>query len=182
MSKQSPPSEFFNDQLPKIRAASRLGVVADLACGRGRHTLAAAAAGIPIIGIDRKRTFLTELREAAAQRELVVETIRANLENPAEIPLRSRCCGAVLVFRYLHRPLIPAIARILVPTGLLVYETFTIHQRALETGPNNPDYLLEPNELPKLFSNLKILDYSEDRSSETKNTHTARLIAQRTDG
>jgi SAM-dependent methyltransferase len=182
MSKQSPPSEFFNDQLPRIRAASRLGVVADLACGRGRHTLATAAAGIPVIGIDRNRTFLTELREAAAQRKFAIETIHADLENPAEIPLRSQCCGAVLVFRYLHRPLILAIARILAPGGLLVYETFTTHQRTLETGPNNPDYLLEPNELPKLFSNLKILDYSEDRSSETKNTHLARLIAQRTDG
>ncbi len=178
MPKQSPPSEFFNDLLPKIRIASRLGVVADLACGRGRHTLAAAAVGIPIIGIDRNRTFLAELREAAAQRERAVETIRADLENPAEIPLRSRCCGAVLVFRYLHRPLIPAIARILAPGGLLIYETFTIHQRTLETGPSNPDYLLEPNELPTLFANMKILHYSEDRSNETKSTHTARLIAQ----
>jgi len=83
------------------------------------------------------------------------------------------------VFRYLHRPLIPAIARILAPGGLLVYETFTTHQHTLETGPSNPDYLLEPNELPKLFSNMKILNYSEDRSNEPKHTHTARLIAQR---
>ena len=179
MSNQSPPSEFFNDQIPRIRAASRLGVVADLACGRGRHTLATAAAGIPSIGIDRNRTFLTELREAAAQRELAVDTIRANLENPAEIPLRSQCCGAVLVFRYLHRPLIPAIERILAPGGLLIYETFTIHQRTLETGPSNPDYLLEPNELPTLFNNMKILNSSEDRSNETRTTHLARLIAQR---
>jgi tellurite methyltransferase len=179
MSKQSPPSEFFNDQLPEIRAASRLGVVVDLACGRGRHTLATAAAGIPIIGIDRNRTFLTELREAATQRRLPVETIRADLENPAEIPLRSQCCGAVSVFRYLHRPLIPAIERILAPGGLLIYETFTIHQRTLEIGPSNPDYLLKPNELPKLFSNLKILNYSEDRSNDPKQTNLAHLIAQR---
>jgi tellurite methyltransferase len=178
MPKRSPPAEFFSDQLAQIRAASRLGVVADLACGRGRHTLAAAAAGIPVIGIDRNRTFLTELREAATQHEVAVETLRADLENPAEIPLRSRCCGAVLVFRYLHRPLVPAIARILAPGGLLIYETFTVDQRALQAGPRNPDYLLEPGELPELFSELKILDHWEGLSGANDPAHIARIIAR----
>jgi len=178
MPKRSPASEFFSDQLTRIRAASRLGVVADLACGRGRHTLAAAAAGIPVIGIDRNRTFLRELREAAAQREVAVETLRADLENPAEIPLRSRCCGAVLVFRYLHRPLIPAIARVLAPGGLLIYETFTVHQRTLGSGPRNPDYLLEPGELPELFSELEILDHWEGLSKGSDPAHVARIVAR----
>jgi len=149
MSKRSPPSDFFSDQLAQIQAASRLGVVVDLACGLGRHTLAAAAAGVSVVGIDRNRASLTELREAAARREFAVETLFADLEDPAEIPLRSHCCGAVLVFRYLHRPLIPAITRVLAPGGLLVYETFTIDQRQLGTGPRNPDHLLEPGELPE---------------------------------
>jgi SAM-dependent methyltransferase len=178
MPKQSPPSEFFSGQLARIGDASQLGVVADLACGRGRHALAVAAADIPVIGIDRNRTFLTELREAAAQREVAVETLRADLENPAEIPLRSRCCGAVLVFRYLHRPLIPAIARVLAPGGLLIYETFTVHQRALRAGPRSLDYLLEPGELPELFSRLTILDHWEGLSGETDPAHLARMIAR----
>ena len=84
MSKRSPPSGFFSDQLARIQAASQLGVVVDLACGRGRHTLAAAAAGISVVGIDRNRAFLTELREAAAQREFAVGTLHADLENPRE--------------------------------------------------------------------------------------------------
>jgi SAM-dependent methyltransferase len=178
MPKRSPPSDFFSDRLERIRAASQLGVILDLACGRGRHTLAAAAAGIPVVGIDRNRAFLTELREAAAQREFAVETLRADLENPAEIPLRSHCCGAVLVFRYLHRPLIPAIARVLAPGGLLIYETFTTDQRSLGTGPRNPDYLLEPGELPDLFSELELLDHWEGLSGETENAHVARIIAR----
>ncbi len=177
MPKRSPASKFFSDQLTRIRAASRLGVVADLACGRGRHTLAAAAAGIPVIGIDRNQSFLTELREAATQREIAVETLRADLENPAEVPLQSRRCGAVLVFRYLHRPLIPAIVRLLVPGGLLVYETFTVHQRRLGTGPRNLDYLLEPGELPELFSELKILVHWEGLSEGPEQAHVAHIIA-----
>jgi len=178
LSKRSPPSDFFSDQLAQIRAASQLGVVADLACGRGRHALAAAAAGIPVVGIDRNRASLTELCEAAAQRKLAVETLRADLENPAEIPLRSQCCGAILVFRYLHRPLAPAIARALAPGGLLVYETFTTDQRALGTGPRNPDHLLEPGELPELFSELEILDHWEGPGGEPENSQVARITAR----
>ena len=178
MPKRSPPSDFFRDQLTRIRAASQLGVLVDLACGCGRHTLAAAAAGIPAIGIDRNRTSLAELREAAMQRKLAVETLRTDLEDPAEIPLRSHCCGVVLVFRFLHRPLIPAIARVLAPGGLLLYETFTTHQRALGRGPRNPDYLLEPGELPELFSELEILDHWEGFSGRTENTQIARIAAR----
>jgi SAM-dependent methyltransferase len=178
MSKRSPPSDFFRDQLARIQDAAELGVVVDLACGRGRHTLAAAAAGIPAVGIDRNRESLAELRKAASQRELAVETLHADLEDPAEIPLRSRCCGAVLVFRYLHRPLIPAIARVLAPGGLLVYETFTIDQRRLGTGPRNSDHLLEPGELPELFSEFEILDHWEGLSRGTENAQVARITAR----
>jgi SAM-dependent methyltransferase len=178
MPMRSPPSDFFSDQLAQIRAASQLGVVLDLACGRGRHALAAAAAGIPVVGIDRNRALLEELREAAAQREFAVETLRADIENPAEIPLRSGCCGVVLVFRFLHRPLIPAITRVLAPGGLLVYETFTIDQRALGTGPRNPDHLLEPGELPELFSELELLDYWEGLSGEIEHAQVARITAR----
>jgi SAM-dependent methyltransferase len=176
--KRSPPSDFFNDRLAQIRAASQLGAVVDLACGRGRHALAAAAAGIPAVGIDRNRASLWELREAATQRECAVETVHADIENPAEIPLRSGCCGVVLVFRYLHRPLISAITRVLAPGGLLVYETFTTDQRPLGTGPRNPDHLLEPGELPELFSKLEILDHWEGVSGEIENAHVARITAR----
>jgi len=178
MPKRSPPSDFFSDQLARIRAASQLGAVVDLACGRGRHSLAAAAAGIPVVGIDRNRAHLAELREAAAQRKLSVETAHADIENPAEIPLRSGCCGVILVFRFLHRPLVPAITRVLAPGGLLVYETFTTDQRPLGTGPRNPDHLLEPGELPELFSELELLDYWEGSSDEPENARVARITAR----
>ena len=177
MPKRSPPSEFFVQQLDRIRAASRLGAVADLACGRGRHTLAAAEAGIPIVGIDRNRDFIAELH-ADAQPELAFETVLADLENPAEIPLRSGCCGAVLVFRYLHRPLIPAILRVLAPGGLLIYETFTNDQRTLEFGPRNPDHLLDSGELPELFAGLEILEHWEGLSSGDECAQVARIAAR----
>jgi len=178
MPKLSPPSPLFREQLDRILAASGLGAVVDLACGRGRHALAAAEAGIPVIGIDRNRAYLEELRSAAARRTLAVETALADLESPAEIPLRSACCGALLIFRYLHRPLAPAIRRVLAPGGLLVYETFTTEQRVLGTGPRNPDHLLEPGELPRLFSELEILEHWEGVSGDGESAHVARIVAR----
>jgi SAM-dependent methyltransferase len=83
-----------------------------------------------------------------------------------------------LVFRYLHRPLIPAILRVLAPGGLLVYETFTNDQRALESGPRNPDHLLESGELPALFSELEILDHWEGLSGGTECAQLARIAAR----
>ena len=64
--------------------------------------------------------------------------------NPACDCDTSDCCGAILVFRFLHRPLAQDIERVLAPGGLLLYETFTTQQRELERGPRNAAFLLEP--------------------------------------
>ena len=63
-------------------------------------------------------------------------------------------CAAILVFRFLHRPLAPAIEAALAPGGLLLYETFTREQRTLGYGPTREAFLLAPAELPTLFPNL----------------------------
>jgi tellurite methyltransferase len=178
VAKRSLPSKFLINQLGAIRAAQTLGAVVDIACGRGRHALAVGDAGIPVLGIDRNRDFLTELREAAALRDLPVQIAQADLENPSEIPLRTRSCGAVMVFRFLNRALAPAIGRVLAPGGLLIYETFTAHQRDLGAGPRNPDYLLEPGELPGLFPDLDILEHWEGLSEGTDGSQIARLAAR----
>ena len=44
----------------------------------------------------------------------------------------------IVVFRYLHRPLFPALERALAPGGLLVYETFTRAQAAALTRRTRP--------------------------------------------
>jgi SAM-dependent methyltransferase len=174
----SPPSSFFGDQLDRIGAASRLGAVVDLACGRGRHCLAAAESGVPVIGIDWNRDFLAQLQSVAARRPLAVQTVLANLESPAEIPIARERCGAVLVFRYLHRPLAPSIIRLLAPGGLLVYETFTADQLELGYGPRNPDFLLERGELCDLFSELEIVEHWEGVDRDPRPAALARLVAR----
>ena len=165
--------------LARLGEAARLGPVADLACGRGRHALAVAARGIRTLGIDRDARALSALREAARAQGTPVLALRADLEAPQGIPLRRACCGAVLVFRFLFRPLAPEIEAVLAPGGLLVYETFTIHQRNLGQGPRNEAFLLAPGELRRLFPGLEILSSWEGVLAGPPPQALARLVARR---
>ena len=115
-----------------------------------------------------------------ALREARVHGVEADLEGGHGIPLRSGSCDAVLVFRFLFRPLAGEIVRVLAPGGLLVYETFTIHQRELGYGPGNPAFLLEPGELRELFAGLAVDHYEEGVFEQPRPMATARLVARRT--
>ena len=173
------PSAHLLAELPRLRAAAAQGPVVELACGRGRNALALAAGGIPVVGIDRDPEALAGLRKAARERRLPVSGLRADLETPHGIPLRAGSCAVILVFRFLFRPLARAIEAALAPGGLLLYETFTIHQRSLAQGPRNPAFLLDPEELRTLFSGLEVLAYSESTVLEPWPQALARLTARR---
>ena len=151
----------------------------DVACGRGRHTLAGARDGLPIHGIDRNRAWLAQLRDEARAAGLHVGTACVDLEAGHPLPLRDASCGALLVFRYLHRPLAPDLERVLRPGGILLYETFTIHQRKLGYGPSRDAFLLSPGELPALFPGLHVEDSWEGLSEAPRPAWVARLMARR---
>ena len=143
-----------------LEAAAR-GPVLDLACGRGRNARAAAAWGAWVVGVDRNSEHLGALRRAARAEGLPLVAVRADLEDGSGIPARPGSCGAILVFRFLSRTLASAIVEALAPGGLLLYETFTIHQRKLGYGPKNQAFLLRDGELPTLFPELELLGHWE---------------------
>jgi len=176
------PSPHLLAHLARLREAAARGPVVDLACGRGRNALAAAAAGVRVLGIDRDAEALDALAVAAREQGLPVQPLRADLETPHGIPVRPRSCGAILVFRFLFRPLAPAIAEALAPGGLLLYETFTIEQRSLPQGPRNPAFLLERGELARLFPRLEALDAWEGVRAGPEPEAVASLCARRPEG
>ena len=168
-------SAHFTAQRETLLACAPLGPVADLACGRGRHALAAATWGLPVLAVDRNPAFLGELNRRAKVSDLPVACIRADLEAASStLPLEHGSCGAVLIFRFLFRPLVPSIVRLLAPGGLLVYETFTLAQAEREGGPNNPAFMLGPGEMAELFPDLLTLSCQEDPVGAC-----ARLVAQK---
>ncbi len=172
----SEPSEFFRAQQGLLLEAGRLGPVLDLACGYGRHSLAAARLGLPVLALDRDEKALRAIQRTGPP---LVQCVRTDLEAGSELPVAPASCGAILVFRFLFRPLARAIVEALRPGGLLLYETFTTHQRNLGQGPENPAFLLDPNELPKLFRPLQPLAYEEVVTRGSRPAALARLAARR---
>jgi len=171
----APPSPFFTTHAEALRRAARRGPVLDVACGSGRHALATGRAGLTTVAIDRDADRLVGLRSRAAREALPVVALRWDLETPLGVPLKERSCGAVLVFRFLYRPLAPVLAALLAPGVILLYETFTTEQLELDGGPRNPAFLLEPGELPTLFPGLEVLSFQEGRSGGAAH---ARLFAR----
>lgn len=174
MPEPGPASAFLREVLPRLGAA---GPVLDLACGRGRNAHAAAAAGLRVIGIDRNREALRALRRGAGGAAVAVA--QADLESGHGIPATDACFAAVLVFRYLHRPLASEIERVLRPGGWLVYETFTTAQRDLGYGPHRAAFLLHPAELPSLFPGLSVERFEELLTSGARPEALARLLARK---
>lgn len=172
------PSPFFAACHDALRASAAIGPTLDLACGRGRHALAAAALGLEVLAVDRNAEHLAQLRRAAAPGDRI-ETREIDLEAGAAPDLGIARFGAVLVFRYLHRPLAPWIESLLTPGGILLYETFTTAQRERGWGPSRDAFLLAPGELPTLFPNLEPLRFEEGPTDERKPAETARLLARR---
>lgn len=170
------PSPWLLRHRDAVRQASTRGPVLDVACGRGRHAVALAREGLPVVGVDRNAEFMDALGDAAPG---AVRRVRADLETGHGLPFAAGRFGVVLVFRYLHRPLCPALADLLAPGGLLLYETFTREQRRFGTGPRRDDFLLASGELPTLFPGLTRLDFEEHVTAGEAPAALASLAAQR---
>jgi len=161
-----------------LRQAARLprrGRVLDVACGAGRHALLLAAAGFEVTAVDREPAHLVRLGDTASRLGLPLETRRIDLEADGA-DLGEELYAAVLGFRYLHRPLFPALARALQAGGLLLYETFTEAHAVAGRTPSSPAHLLKPGELRSLVASLEILD---DREGEVGGDHIASIAARK---
>jgi 2-polyprenyl-3-methyl-5-hydroxy-6-metoxy-1,4-benzoquinol methylase len=129
--------------------------VLDLACGEGRHSLAAAARGARVTALDRDEVRLAAARERAEAQGLSIGWIAADLEDEPWPDLGS--FDAVLVFNYLDRARLPRIIDLIEPGGLLMMETYLTAQRELGWGPTSDDHLLRPGELARLVSPLAVV-------------------------
>jgi len=135
------------------------GPILDLACGRGQNGLFLAGLNLPVILADQSPEALKEARREAKEKGLKAEFWEIDLET-GQNPLKEEYYRAILIFRYLYRPLIPYIRKGIKKGGILIYETFTIEQPKYG-HPHNPDYLLKPGELAEWFKDWQIIHYFE---------------------
>jgi tellurite methyltransferase len=136
------------------------GPVLDLACGEAHNSIFLALKGVKVISGDLSFEALQRAGELAAEWGAEISVWQVDLEPGAVNPLSEDAYGAILVFRYLHRPLIPCIKKALRNEGLLLYETFTVEQPRFGK-PCNPDYLLQSGELRHMFADWEEIFYFE---------------------
>ncbi|MFN8545877.1 MAG: methyltransferase domain-containing protein [Candidatus Binatia bacterium] len=138
----------------------------DIACGRGRHSLALARGGRRVDAIDRAWDACRALRDVAAAERLPVAIACADA-----LALRWPRGRYALIVQtlFLERALFPALIAALAPGGLLVVETFTREQLALG-HPRTAAFTLAPNELLRLVEPLRVVAYHDgplERNGET---------------
>jgi len=150
------------------------GAALDLACGPGHNTVWLAELGYTSIGVDISRVGLVQAQALARARGVSDRTafIEADFDSFRPAP---GCCDLIIVLRFLHRPLFPALVRALRPGGLLFYATFNLRLEAIRQHPMRP-FLLEPGELRGSFHMLEIICSSD---SEGPHGELSVLIGRR---
>ncbi len=153
------PDPWVADLVPAWTAENTQPAL-DVACGSGRNALWLAAAGLEVAGVDRAAGAVARARAAA--RRLGLPSARFRVRDVEADGLPEGPWGAVVVCRYLHRPLLPRLSEVLRPGGWLVYRTHLAHPiRAPGARPRRRAFLLDSGELLRAFAHLEVLRYEE---------------------
>lgn len=124
----------------------------DLACGSGRHAIAAARLGARVVAIDADFRKIATARERS--RSLSILWIAADLRT---YPLPRDAFDLVMIFNYLDRARMAEFRQAVRPGGFLLCETFLEAQREFGWGPMSADHLLQSGELVRLAEPFEIL-------------------------
>ena len=159
----------------------RRGRALDLACGLGGNALFLAERGLETVAWDVSAVAIKRLEQYAGSRSLTIET---QVRDVVSLPPAPENFDVVVVCRFLDRTLARSLPAALRANGLLYYQTF-IQNSFPPQGPRNPNYLLEENELLRLFTDLTVCVYREegrvgDIALGLRNE--AMLVAQRRNG
>lgn len=156
------PNPLLAEVIEQIEAEIPGRRALDLACGAGRDSMFLALRGWSLTSIDYLPEHLDKLRRFAQTAQVQIEPCLQDLTQPIALPAEQ---DLLLVFRYLHRPLLPRLAQLVRPGGFLLYQTFQEGAQAFGS-PKNPNYLLQPNELAAHFPDwqpwLNRVDYLAD--------------------
>lgn len=149
------PSEvlYFNQHLLPVK-----GSALDLACGYGSNAICLAMNGLNVSAWDISKIALEKLSLRSKEFDFIINCeIRDVLQQPPE----PDTFDIIVISKFLDRKLIKHIRHAIKPNGLIFYQTF-IKDRIIKSGPENPNYQLNENELLDFFEDWKLIFYKEE--------------------
>ena len=183
-----------------LHEAESQAPVLDLACGSGRNGLYLVNQNIPVVFADIKDSALEQVKNSLTSQHSEIKSSvsfwqvdfeqgsfeQGSVIQEHEHPLAGKSFAAIMVFRYLHRPLFEQIKQAVTSGGYVVYETFNVEQRQFGR-PKNPDFLLKQGELTELFSDWEIIHSFEgvidvnntDANNDSGKQAVAQIIARK---
>jgi tellurite methyltransferase len=166
------PSEFLVENISLLPGGKAL----DVAMGSGRNAIYLAQRGYDVAGVDISQDNINSALKTAIRLGVSLRAQVADLEKYYSI--KKDTYDVIVCFNYLQRSLIFQIKEGVRIGGMVVYETYIIDQAHLFGKPQNPDYLLQHNELLDMFRDFRCLRYREGVIDNQK--AIASIIAQRT--
>ncbi len=147
--------------------------VLDVACGTGRHLRYFFEKDCRVTGID------IDISKVSAIKNTDAILIKHDLEDGNPPPFGENEFDVVVVTRYLHRPLFPAIVSAVAPGGILLYETFAVGHEKFGK-PRRPEFLLRSGELREVVrGKLRVIDFEETEIGTTAPARLQRIAAIR---
>ena len=171
------PAELLVTHINLLRKERLRGPILDMACGDGHNGVFLAKQNLRVICCDGSGDALERTKQLADANRVSVEIWQVDLEKSGENPLPEDCYGGMVIFRYLHRPLVSCIKKALKIGGVLIYETYTVQQPQFGK-PHNPNFLLRPEELRNWFKDWEIIYYFEGIKDNPKRA-IAQIVCQK---
>jgi SAM-dependent methyltransferase len=145
---------------------TNIGRALDIGCGAGRDSVYLATKGWQVDAVDYLPDALSKVITLAKRNHVAVNCHLIDLEkSPDTLKHLDYQYQLIIVSRYLHRPLLPILKKMIASEGYIVYQTF---MRGCEAfgSPKNPRFLLEKGELAGIFTEFDVIqdeiEYLED--------------------
>jgi len=150
------PNDFLKSVAERLPPNSRILCLAD---GEGRNGVYLATLGHKVTAVDQSRVGLEKAKKLAKQKQVSIETIKADLAE-YDLGVESWDC---IVSIFFHIPssvrahIYPRIITALKPGGILILESYTPEQLNHGTGgPPIAELMLTKDELAQYFSEMNL--------------------------
>jgi len=130
------------------------GKTLDIAMGEGRNGVYLATKGFDVLGLDISEKGLEKAHQLASANKVKIVTQVVDLETHQ---LAKNTYDLIICTYYMQRSLFPQFMDALKPGGMALVETFNLDY--LKYKQFKRKYLLEENELLKIFADYKIIKY-----------------------